>query len=193
MCRPSSACRALSPCVAADRVVLMAAASSGQQTGADVWSEPTRGQPTVLQTLPRTPLTSANATGTPGLRTYLTHDGFCQERLRVYMKPCSSSRSGCPAVTAGAPGVADTPTAGSGEDTDTSTCMPIYGSGGGIGAERARRLRYSMLRGPQLDRVTIDVGYTHPRLETGSCRYAALPESESLRFNLAFATSSLTR
>jgi hypothetical protein len=36
---------------------------------ADVWSELTQGQPTVLQTLPHNAVTSANAAGTLGLRT----------------------------------------------------------------------------------------------------------------------------
>ncbi len=48
MCRLNSACRALSLCVAADRVVSIAATFPSQQK-ADVWFELTWAQPTVLQ------------------------------------------------------------------------------------------------------------------------------------------------
>ena len=38
------------------------------------WQASLVGESAVLQTLPRNAVTSANAVGTPGLRTYLAHD-----------------------------------------------------------------------------------------------------------------------
>jgi hypothetical protein len=61
----------LSPCVAAARVVLIAATSPEPAEAADVWSEPTWGQPTVLQTCDYNVVTWANVTAAANLRTYL--------------------------------------------------------------------------------------------------------------------------
>jgi hypothetical protein len=45
------------------------------------------GKLTVLQTLPRKAVTSANAAGAPGLRTYLTHDESRHHRVSGPIAP----------------------------------------------------------------------------------------------------------
>jgi hypothetical protein len=68
MCRLSSACRALSLCVVADKGLDRGDSPSRQK--ADVWFDPMYGQPTVLQTGGCNVLTCENSNRNSDLRTY---------------------------------------------------------------------------------------------------------------------------
>jgi hypothetical protein len=46
-----------------------------------------QAESTVLQTLPRNAMTSANAAGTPGVRTYLAYDGSRHHRVSAPIAP----------------------------------------------------------------------------------------------------------
>jgi hypothetical protein len=68
-CQMSSACRTLILCVAADRGLDRGDFPEPAE-GADAWSEPAQGQPTVLQTGDYNVLICGNSNRNPGLGTY---------------------------------------------------------------------------------------------------------------------------